>query len=73
MLVDWAVRLARDAFAVDGEFAGMEALKFQQLVRPGTDLQAQLDWRPGTLTFRFSSDAGVHASGRLHFAGGEGA
>ena len=42
----------RDAFAVDGEFAGMEALKFQQLVRPGTELQADLDWRPGLLAFR---------------------
>lgn len=67
VLVDWAVRLGREAFGVAGHMQCMEALKFQQLVRPGTLLTAELDWRPGQLGFRFTSARGVHASGRLRF------
>ena len=67
VLVDWAVRLGRDAFGVAGDMQCMEALKFQQLVRPGTALTAELDWRPGQIGFRFTSARGVHASGRLRF------
>jgi acyl-coenzyme A synthetase/AMP-(fatty) acid ligase len=73
VLVDWAVRLARDAFALDGGLMRMDALKFQHVVHPGTQLHVQLDWQPATaadavLGFRFTSTHGVHASGRLHFA-----
>ena len=68
VLLDWAVRLAAEAFGPCGVFLRMESLKFQQLVRPGADLQATLDWQPGVLSFRFTSEAGVHASGRMLFA-----
>ncbi|GHB94413.1 AMP-binding protein [Thermomonas carbonis] len=67
VLVDWAVRLGREAFGFVGEIQCMEALKFQQLVRPDTLLTAELDWRPGQLGFRFTSARGAHASGRLRF------
>ena len=67
VLVDWAVRLGREAFGVSGNLQLMEALKFQQLVRSGALLTVELDWRPGLLGFRFSSARGVHASGRLRF------
>ena len=69
VMVDWAVRLGRDAFGVAGDLQCMEALKFQQLVRPGMLLTADLDWSPGLLGFRFTSAQGVHASGRLRFDG----
>jgi acyl-CoA synthetase (AMP-forming)/AMP-acid ligase II/3-hydroxymyristoyl/3-hydroxydecanoyl-(acyl carrier protein) dehydratase len=69
VLVDWAVRLARDAFAAGGDLLRMDVLKFQHLVRPGTRLVAELDWQPGRLDFRFHSDHGVHASGRLLLTG----
>ena len=62
------MRLAAEAFGPCGVFLRMESLKFQQLVRPGADLQATLDWQPGVLSFRFTSEAGVHASGRMLFA-----
>ena len=70
VMIDWAVRLGRDAFGVSGDLHCMEALKFQQLVRPGMLLTAELDWAPleagaGLLGFRFTSAQGVHASGRL--------
>jgi len=69
VVIDWAVRLGRDAFGVAGDLQCMEALKFQQLVRPGMLLTADLDWSPGLLGFRFTSAQGVHASGRLRFDG----
>lgn len=68
VLLDWAVRLACDAFGAPGVFQRIEGLKFQQLARPGAELHATLEWQPGLLAFRFTSDAGVHASGRMIFA-----
>ena len=74
-LLAWATRLARQAFPVAGEFAGMDAVKFQHLVRPGDRLDVELTWQAakGQLAFRFSSATGVHASGRLRFQAGQGA
>ena len=69
VLVDWAVRLGREAFGLSGNLLRMETLKFQQLVRPGTELTAELAWAPGRLDFRFTSVHGVHAGGRLRFDG----
>lgn len=69
VLVDWAVRLAREAFALSSGLQRMEALKFQQLVRPGTELTVELGWTPGRLDFKFTSAHGVHAGGRLRFDG----
>jgi len=69
VLVDWAVRLGREAFGLSGNLLRMDTLKFQQLVRPGTELTAQLAWTPGRLDFRFTSAHGVHAGGRLRFDG----
>jgi acyl-CoA synthetase (AMP-forming)/AMP-acid ligase II len=68
-LLDWAVRLGREAFGLRGGMQRMEAVKFQHLVRPGARLQVELDWQPATaqLGFRFLSAQGVHASGRLRF------
>lgn len=69
VMVDWAVRLGREAFGATGDLQGMEALKFQQLVRPGMLLTADLEWSPGVLGFRFTSAQGAHASGRIRFDG----
>jgi len=69
VLVDWAVRLGREAFGMPGGMLRMETLKFQQLVRPGTELTAELAWMPGRLDFKFTSAHGVHAGGRLRFDG----
>lgn len=68
-LLDWAVRLGRDCFAIPDGFLRMETVKFHHLVRPDTLLQVELDWQApvAQLGFRFLSDKGVHASGRLRF------
>jgi acyl-coenzyme A synthetase/AMP-(fatty) acid ligase len=52
--VDWAIELAQRCLDLPPRFAGMEVLKFQQLVRPGD---------PITLTLRFDSERS-----KLHFA-----
>ena len=67
VLLDWAVRLGRDAFGLSFDVQRVEALKFQQLVRPGTELTVDLALVPGRLDFRFTSAHGVHAAGRLRF------
>ena len=68
-LADWAIRWARDAFAIQARFLRMDAMKFQRLVAPGTELELSLDWQAaaGVLTFRFDSAQGPHASGRIVF------
>jgi 3-hydroxymyristoyl/3-hydroxydecanoyl-(acyl carrier protein) dehydratase len=71
VLVDWAVRLGREAFSLRGGMQRMDALKFQQLVRPGMELTVELQHAPGRLDFRFVSGHGVHAGGRLRFDGGD--
>ena len=69
-LVDWAIEYGRMAFGIAMPFARMEALKFQQLVRPDTQLELEFGWRAetGTLNFSFRSTHGIHASGRIVFA-----
>jgi len=68
-LIDWAIGFGQMAFAIPAPFLRMEALKFQHLVRPETQLQLDLGWRAdsGTLHFTFRSTQGTHASGRIVF------
>lgn len=65
--IDWAQLFGREQLAVAGEFAGMEALKFQRVIAPGQQVTLSLAWAPGRLTFRYHCELGVHASGRLLF------
>ena len=68
-LVDWAIAWGRDAFGIPTPFVRMDALKFQRLVRPNTQLQLELGWRAesATLHFSYRSTQGTHASGRIVF------
>lgn len=63
----WAVDAGREGFGLDTPVRRVEALKFQQVVRPGTRLCLALQWDAAKrkLQFRFESGAGVHGSGRL--------
>ena len=65
--VDWALHYGRLHFGLAVPFAGMHALKFQQMIRPGTPVQLELAWDEvkRSLNFRYFSDAGAHASGRI--------
>ena len=68
--LDWAIHYAREAFVMPPRFLRMDALKFQHVARPGDVLQLTLGWNVETsvMTFRYTSDHGVHASGRVVFA-----
>ncbi|WP_368563826.1 AMP-binding protein [Pseudoxanthomonas sp. UTMC 1351] len=67
--LDWAIRFGREAFALPPRFLRMEALKFQRVARPGDRLKLNLEWQPSkhTLSFRYVSVHGPHASGRVVF------
>jgi len=65
--VDWAIAYGREYLGLGGAFAGINALKFQQMIRPGHPVQLELvhDTNKNSLNFRYFSDAGAHASGRI--------
>ncbi len=66
--VDWAQQLARQLVPhLPPRFAGMEVLKFQQLVRPGDTLQLTLrfDSERGKLYFAYHNGEAACSSGRI--------
>lgn len=68
--LDWALGLGRKAFALPPYFHGINALKFQHMIRPGTRVTLELvhDVQKQVLQFRYASAAGQHASGRAVFS-----
>jgi 3-hydroxymyristoyl/3-hydroxydecanoyl-(acyl carrier protein) dehydratase len=68
--VEWAIHYGRQHFALAPSFKGINALKFQQMVRPGEPVRLELvhDEAKGSLNFRYFSTAGQHASGRIIFS-----
>lgn len=69
-LIDWAIKHARDLFAFKHRFLRIEALKFQQVIRPDNDVHLDMQWNPikGVLMFRYESAHGLHANGRIVFS-----
>jgi acyl-CoA synthetase (AMP-forming)/AMP-acid ligase II len=67
---DWAIRYAREVFALPARLLRLDALKFQHIARPGQTLRLRLAWSSSsaTLGFTYTSPMGVHASGRAVFA-----
>ncbi|MBS7557405.1 AMP-binding protein [Pseudomonas sp. RC4D1] len=65
--VDWALALGQQLLDLPGRFAGMEVLKFQQLVRPGDRIQLNLrfDVQRQKLYFAFLNDGAPCSSGRI--------
>ncbi|RON83554.1 AMP-binding protein [Pseudomonas chlororaphis] len=65
--VDWALALGQQLLDLPGRFAGMEVLKFQQLVRPGDQVQLHLrfDHERGKLYFAYRNDIAACSSGRI--------
>lgn len=65
--VDWAIHYGRQYLGVEPGFKGINALKFQQMIRPEQPVQLELvhEAAKAQLHFRYFSDAGAHASGRI--------
>ncbi len=71
--VDWALSLGRQLLDLPPRFVGMEVLKFQQLVRPGDEIQLHLrfDRERGKLYFAYRNDTAACSSGRIVLGGGD--
>ncbi|MCX4221263.1 MULTISPECIES: acyl-CoA synthetase family protein [unclassified Pseudomonas] len=71
--VEWALNLGRQLLNLPGTFAGMEVLKFQQLVRPGDEIQLHLRFDPerGKLYFAYRNDTATCSSGRILLGTGD--
>jgi hypothetical protein len=67
--VDWVIAQGREYFALAPSFCGINALKFQQVILPDAPVLLELVHDPvkGALQFRYFSDAGPHAGGRILF------
>ena len=68
--VDWALSLGRERLALPPRFAGMEVLKFQQLVRPGDHVTLCLRFDPqrSKLYFAYRNADAPCSSGRIVLA-----
>lgn len=71
--VDWAIHYGRQYFDLPAQFKGINALKFQQVIQPGDPVRLELlhDTVKGSLQFRYFSEAGQHASGRVMLGGAD--
>jgi acyl-coenzyme A synthetase/AMP-(fatty) acid ligase len=71
--VEWAIQFGRRYFALPARFRGINALKFQHVIRPEMPVRLELvhDTQKNSLNFRYLSDAGQHASGRIQFDHGD--
>jgi acyl-coenzyme A synthetase/AMP-(fatty) acid ligase/3-hydroxymyristoyl/3-hydroxydecanoyl-(acyl carrier protein) dehydratase len=65
--VEWALNLGRQLLNLPDKFTGMEVLNFQQLVRPGDEVQLHLRFDPerGKLYFAYRNDTATCSSGRI--------
>ncbi|HEF4760373.1 TPA: acyl-CoA synthetase family protein [Pseudomonas putida] len=65
--VEWAMSLGQQLMNLPEKFAGMEVLKFQQLVRPGDEVQLHLRFDPtrGKLYFAYRNETATCSSGRI--------
>lgn len=65
--IKWAEHYGKELLGYAGDFSHMEAVKFQHVVRPSQEITLELGYDPakGKLSFRYHSDSGPHASGRI--------
>lgn len=65
----WAQHYGREVFAFKGRFNRLEAVKFQSVIFPDSEVTLELEYDPfkGKLTFQYISKKGVHSSGRICF------
>jgi acyl-coenzyme A synthetase/AMP-(fatty) acid ligase/3-hydroxymyristoyl/3-hydroxydecanoyl-(acyl carrier protein) dehydratase len=71
--VDWVISYGRQYFSLPPVFRGIHALKFQRVIPPGLPFTLELIHEPvsSSLSFKITSEAGRHASGRIIFGAGD--
>jgi 3-hydroxymyristoyl/3-hydroxydecanoyl-(acyl carrier protein) dehydratase len=67
--IDWVIAFGRRYFALPPSFRGIHALKFQRVIPPERPVRVELIHEPAkcALSFKITSDVGIHASGRVIF------
>jgi 3-hydroxymyristoyl/3-hydroxydecanoyl-(acyl carrier protein) dehydratase len=67
--IKWAIELAGRYLGAGGTFAGVDALKFQHVMRPGVSVTLALRWAAADakLHFAYQGDGARYGSGRLRF------
>lgn len=62
-----AIGYACERWAIEEQFAGLEMLKFQRPLRPGSEVELQLSWQPEQrkLQFCYRLDGETASSGRV--------
>ncbi|MCB1691040.1 MAG: acyl-CoA synthetase [Halioglobus sp.] len=65
----WAEHFGRELLGVRGLFRGLRAVKFREIIRPGSKLQLTLEYTEpdGRLQFYYRSVSGEHSQGRLMY------
>lgn len=65
--VQWAQHYGGEMLGFSTDFSHLEAVKFQHVLRPGqvVELELRRDSESGKLAFRYHSESGQHASGRI--------
>ena len=68
--IHWAVELASEHLKIEGEFVGIDMLKFKKIISPGyiIEIEAVYDPIKSTLNFTYTSEHGNHSIGRARFA-----
>jgi acyl-CoA synthetase (AMP-forming)/AMP-acid ligase II/3-hydroxymyristoyl/3-hydroxydecanoyl-(acyl carrier protein) dehydratase len=67
--IDWVIAYGRQCFDLPSTFRGIRALKFQRIIAPEKPFTLELVHEPdkSSLSFKITSRAGTHTSGRLLF------
>ncbi len=65
--IDWVMYYAKQAFGLPYVFAGMEVLKFQEPILPGSTVWLDLIWDPERckLQFKYHYQDKVFSSGKI--------
>ncbi|HET8564432.1 MAG TPA: AMP-binding protein, partial [Candidatus Binatia bacterium] len=67
--IDWVISYGRQCFDLPPVFLGIHALKFQRIIAPEKPFTLELVHEPANscLSFKITSRAGTHTSGRVMF------
>jgi acyl-CoA synthetase (AMP-forming)/AMP-acid ligase II/3-hydroxymyristoyl/3-hydroxydecanoyl-(acyl carrier protein) dehydratase len=70
--VDWVISYGRRYFSLPPVFRGIHGLKFQRVIAPEMPFTLELihETEKSSLSFKITSHAGLHASGRIIFGAG---
>lgn len=68
--LDWAVAYARHHLGIDPAIERIAGLKFLRVVRPGAELELDLQWSPQEreLRFQYTENKQACSSGRFYLA-----